>query len=197
MFFKFTNGRTATAGVKQSRVAGQYEAQKGSGSSPQSSMYNAKYDRLSVDMLDDILPSDQTELQTTYSKIYAHDGIAGPAFRGETHRRGRALFESAGQSLGLVRRRKKSNPSPRPHATGAPVEEGAVWDDDARLQAQWYDHTICRAQHARWHGDRQLYAPPPPSRVYSIPPDDGRRNSTSTRPPSHRGQLRHPQTSPR
>jgi hypothetical protein len=78
MFFKF--GRPVTAGVKQSRVAGQYAGQQpSSGSSPQSSMYNAKFDRLSVDMLDDILPSDQTELQTTYSKIYAHDGIAGPA----------------------------------------------------------------------------------------------------------------------
>lgn len=78
MFFKF--GRPVTAGVKQSRVTGQYAGQQPSNSSaPQSSMYNAKYDRLSVDMLDDILPSDQTELQTTYSKIYAHDGIAGPA----------------------------------------------------------------------------------------------------------------------
>lgn len=80
MFFKFTNSRTVTAGVKQSRVTGQYSAQQPpSGSGPQSSMYNAKYDRLSVDMLDDILPSDPTELQTAYSKIYAHDGIAGPA----------------------------------------------------------------------------------------------------------------------
>lgn len=84
MFFKF-NGSKTTAGVKQSlnktRVKAQYDSgtNHSGGSGFQSTMYNAKNDRLSVDMMDDILPSDPTELQTTYSKIYAHDGVAGPA----------------------------------------------------------------------------------------------------------------------
>ena len=52
--------------------------------------------------------------------------LARQELRGQGGGRGWALPRSTRQSAGLLRRRKKPNPSPRPHATGIAHEEGGV-----------------------------------------------------------------------
>ena len=108
-----------------------------------------------------------------------------------------SLPQSSRQIAGLVRRREESNPSSRPNSARFADEEGPLWNHDARLQTQRHDHFICSPQHARRQGHRRLHAAPSASGVYPFPQENRRRDPGRARPPFDRGQLRHPQASPR
>src|SRR5437867_4272440 len=73
-------------------------------------------------------------------------------------------------------------------------QEGALRDNDARLQAQRHDHTVRRAEHARWQSDRRLHAASSTPGIHSFPQQDRRRDAVRSRSASYRGQLRNPQT---
>lgn len=108
-----------------------------------------------------------------------------------------SVSESAGQVPGFVRGREESNPGPRPNPAGSADEEGSLWDNDPRLQTSWHHHVVCSPPYARRQGHRRLYAPPPPSRIYSVPQDNRRPDALRSRPSSNCGQLQDSQTSPR
>jgi len=107
---------------------------------------------------------------------------------------GRPLYQSSRQGPGLVRRREKPNPGTRSYPARTADQEGALRDNDARLQAQRHDHTVRRAEHARWQSDRRLHAASSTPGIYSFSQQDRRRDAVQSRSASYRGQLRNPQT---
>src|SRR6266704_6114190 len=107
---------------------------------------------------------------------------------------GRPLSQPSRQGPGLVRRREKSNPGTRSYPARTADQEGALRDNDARLQAQWHDHSVRRAEHARWQSDRRLHAASSTPGIHSFPQQDRRRDAVPSRSASYRGQLRNPQT---
>src|ERR1700730_5336841 len=116
------------------------------------------------------------------------------ALHRETPRCGRALSESARQSPGALRRREKSNPGPRPHSAALAAEAGSPGPANARLQTEWHDDLVRRAEHARWHGHWQLHAAASPSRIYSLPTTDQCQDAARSTLASDRRQLRDSQT---
>ena len=98
------------------------------------------------------------------------------------------------KARGLVRRREKPNPGTGSYPARTADEKGALRDHDARLQAPRHDHTVRRAQPARWQSDRRLHASSSTPGIHSFPQQDRCRDAVSSRSASYRGQLRNPQT---
>jgi hypothetical protein len=53
---------------------------------------------------------------------------------------------------------------------GLPMKKAVpIQYDDARLQAAWNHHAVCRSHHARWQCDRDLHEAASPSRIAEVP----------------------------
>ena len=117
--------------------------------------------------------------------------------RREALRCGGSVPQSSGQIVGLVCRRKEPDPSFGSNSAWVTDEEGSLWNHDARLQTQRYDHSLCSPQYARWQGDRRLHATPSASGIHPFSQENRRRDPSQTQPAFDRRQLRHPQASPR
>src|SRR5436309_9909198 len=112
-----------------------------------------------------------------------------PTFCRKALRCGRPLSQPSRQGPGLVRRREKPNPGTRSYPARTADQEGALRDNDARLQAQRHDHTVRRAEHARWQSDRRLHAASSTPGIHSFPQQDRRRDAVQSRSASYRGQY--------
>ena len=107
------------------------------------------------------------------------------------------LPQSSRQSLGSVRRREKSDSSPRSHSTSVTFKTRNPSTANPRLQTQRNHHSVRSPQHARRQSHWRLYASPPTSGIYSLPPTHQCSDTCRSGFTLDRRQLWHPQTSPR
>ena len=89
-------------------------------------------------------------------------------------------------------RREEPDPGARPHPAGTADEAGARRHHDARLQAAWHHHAVCRAQRARRHRHRPQHAAPPAPGVHPLPQHHRGAGAQAKGDPRHRRQLCHP-----
>jgi len=88
---------------------------------------------------------------------------------------------------------KIANPGARPHPARFADEEGPLRDNDARLQAPWHHHLVCRAQRLGRPDHWPLHAAPSPSGFHSLSQYDRSRHPRRQDHPYRPRQLRHAQ----